>query len=203
MPEAYASPPVPAAVKGFRTTQPQFPVALNTSNPITRGLKLVFVPGIPVNLATGARASSIGVTTVTRKGRAASNLLTGPWWEFGPYTRPAGNVTFFAVLPRTNPAQSGVIISDSNGGGGSLKFWTSSGNLGFTIYGAADYGTSVALPATGGVAAVSVTSGVAARFFLEGVFKQSVAVGAISAGASNSGFGIGSSIWRSRWRRIP
>lgn len=177
----------------MRYSQPQsLSAQIDWSNPITRGLVFAFIPGLG-DATRFNKPASVYATTASRFGKQTLPLNAAPFPEFG--VRKIIGTPFSAVIVGTfaTAASFTAPILSQFGGNGGWKFGVnSSGNIGYTHYGVADYNTTV--PISGFTGSIGMTGGAStsARFFKGGEFREALAVGGISAVGSAGNYSIGS-----------
>lgn len=178
----------------MRYSQPQSgPAQIDWSNPITRGLVFAFIPGIG-DVTRFSKPASVYEAVAGRFGKQTRSLDTGPYPEFGP--RKISGQPFSVIVAGTFATAAtftAPLISLWHSGNGGWKFGvTSTGNIGYTHFGVADYTTAVAINGFSGTIGMTGGASTSARFFKSGEFREAVAVGAINQVGGSTNYSIGS-----------
>jgi hypothetical protein len=181
----------------FARTQPQGLARINRSNPLTRGLQIAILPGIPVNVANGKPLSFDSPLPIvaTPRGNAFSwASASGDAVNTG-YANPSASSHSGIIFMRTaSVGSSAQTILDSRvSANNGFSFYTLNGGgtfpnqtvtLQYTHGGISDYQLSIPVPAgvnTDFVAiGFSAVIGTRLRSFGLGQFLQQISIGGIN-----------------------
>lgn len=167
-------------------------VEIDWDNPITRGLVFAYIPGVG-DITRHVKTVANPRGAAGRLGMHTAPLNAAPFPEFG--VRKIVGTPFSVVVVGTfaSAASFTAPILSQFGGNGGWKFGVnSSGNIGYTHYGVADYNTAVAISGFSGSIGMTGGASTSARFFKGGEFREALAVGGISAVGSDGNYSIGS-----------